>query len=116
MKLLVDACAGQRLSGQLRLASHDVLFVGDWDNDPGDEEILAIAQSEQRVIITRDKDLVRWPSGTSCLVVELSAWWNCPPSLEFDLCARVLARHEAELARGGLITVEAHRIRVREPL
>jgi predicted nuclease of predicted toxin-antitoxin system len=30
MKLLVDACAGQRLANRLRQAGHDVDFTGDW--------------------------------------------------------------------------------------
>ena len=40
MKLLVDSCAGRRLAAALRLGGHDVDFVGDWQKDPGDGEIL----------------------------------------------------------------------------
>jgi hypothetical protein len=35
VKVLVDACAGGRLAQALGAAGHDVVFVGDWDKDPG---------------------------------------------------------------------------------
>jgi predicted nuclease of predicted toxin-antitoxin system len=55
MKLLVDACAGRRLARALE-TGHEVVFAGDWERDPGDDEIFALARVEHRVIITRDKD------------------------------------------------------------
>ena len=114
MKLLVDTCAGQRLTGHLRRAGHDVVFVGDWKEDPGDDEILAIARTEQRLIITRDKDfgaLVIRDKLPHCGIVRLV---ELPPAREADLCLDALTRHATELARGALITLGAHRVRVRE--
>ena len=115
MRLLVDACAGQRLTGQLRTAGHDVAFVGDWSKDPGDDEILAFALEERMVVLTRDKDfgtLAVRDKMPSCGIIRLV---GLPPSREISLCLRVLAQHESELERGALITIESHRIRVREP-
>ena len=40
----------------LSAADHDVIWTGDWDEDPGDDEILAYADSEGRVLVTLDKD------------------------------------------------------------
>jgi predicted nuclease of predicted toxin-antitoxin system len=37
-------------------AGHDVTWVGDWEFDPGDDEVLARAYSERRVLVTLDKD------------------------------------------------------------
>lgn len=114
MKLLVDACAGRRLAAHLLKAGHDVVFVGDWPEDPGDGQILTTARSEQRVIITRDKDFGtlavrdKQPSYGIVRLVEL------PPLREAELCLQVLGRHSAELVRGALITLDAHRIRLRE--
>ena len=55
MKLLVDACAGQRLANRLRQAGHDVDFAGDWPRNAEDDEILEAARGQQRIVITRDK-------------------------------------------------------------
>jgi len=41
---------------ELTAGGHDVAWVGDWSEDPGDEEILAHAGREQRVLVTLDKD------------------------------------------------------------
>lgn len=114
MKLLVDACAGRRLVAHLLRAGHDVVFVGDWHKDPGDDEILGIAHAEQRVIITRDKDfgtLAVRDKHPNCGIVRLV---ELPPLREVELCLEVLARHSTELASGALITLDAHRIRLRE--
>jgi predicted nuclease of predicted toxin-antitoxin system len=107
MKLLVDACAGQRLAGHLRRAGHDAVFVGDWHKDPGDDEILAMARAEERVIVTRDKDfgtLAVRDKLPNCGIVRLV---ELPAVREMDLCLQALARHAAGLARGALITVDA---------
>lgn len=115
MKVLVDACAGRRLAGALREAGHDVVFVGDWTSDPGDDEILATARAQGRIVLTRDKDfgtlavLEREPHCGIVRLIEL------PPTVEAPLCLSVLAGHADDLARGCLITVEAHRLRIREP-
>jgi predicted nuclease of predicted toxin-antitoxin system len=115
MKLLVDACSGQKVASGLRHAGHDVVFAGDWDKDPGDDEILALAQAEQRVVITRDKDFGTMAVRDKlphCGIVRLV---ELPPGRELELCSTVLARYATDLARGVLITVDAHRVRVREP-
>ncbi|MDA1129612.1 MAG: DUF5615 family PIN-like protein [Chloroflexi bacterium] len=37
-------------------AGHDVAWAGEWIEDPGDEEILRLAHSESRILVTLDKD------------------------------------------------------------
>jgi len=113
MKLLVDACAGVRLARALQGAGHVVDFVGDWSHDPGDEEILRISHEQQRIVITRDKDfgtLAVLRQQLHCGIVRLV---ELPPNRELPLCLSVLERHGEDLRRSCLITVEAHRIRVR---
>ena len=56
MKLPLDSCVWGGAAERLRAAGHDVIWSGDWDVDPGDEEILAHALSERRVLVTIDKD------------------------------------------------------------
>jgi len=56
MKLLLDTCVWGGARAKLQAAGHDVLWTGDLAQDPGDEDILAQAHHDQRVLITLDKD------------------------------------------------------------
>ena len=56
MKLLLDTCVWGGSRQVLEAAGHDVVWAGDWEEDPGDEEILTQAHREGRVLVTIDKD------------------------------------------------------------
>ena len=56
MKLLLDTCVWGGVLNTLRDLGHDAVWAGDWSEDPGDEEILARAHREHRILITLDKD------------------------------------------------------------
>ena len=56
MKLLLDSCVWGGAAAELRSNGHEVTWSGERDNDPGDEEILAVARSEGRILVTLDKD------------------------------------------------------------
>ena len=56
MKILLDTCVWSGARQDLVEAGHDVIWAGEWDEDPGDEEILARAHSQGRVLVTLDKD------------------------------------------------------------
>lgn len=115
MKLLVDVCSGRKLAARLQQAGHDVDFAGNWPETAEDAKILKAAQAQQRIVITRDKDfgtLAIRDKLPHCGIVRLV---ELAPDRELGLCLLVLGGHAAHLARGALITVEAHRIRVREP-
>ena len=56
LRFLVDADAGLAVAETLRLAGHDVLFVGDLDWHMTDDDILSLAVHEQRIILTLDTD------------------------------------------------------------
>lgn len=100
----------------LKAAGHDVVWIGDLSADPGDEEILALAYRESRILITLDKDfgelaVVRDQAhaGIIRLVVVSS-------SQQATLCEIVLKRYGTELESGAIVTVEPGRIRVRPRL
>lgn len=98
----------------LTRAGHDVIWSGDWDKDPGDEEILAVAHSEKRVLITLDKDF-----GELAIVFDqahsgILRLVNLSTKEQGDVCKEVLARYESNLSNGALITAERGRVRVRE--
>ena len=51
MNVLLDTCVYGGIIGDLSVAGHDVIWSGDWPEDPGDEEILEHANREGRVLV-----------------------------------------------------------------
>jgi predicted nuclease of predicted toxin-antitoxin system len=115
VKLLLDSCVWGGAVKRLQGAGHDVVWSGNWPVDPGDEEILARALAEKRVLVTLDKDfgelvIVRELPHTGILrLVGLSAVQQAEVTL------RVLDAHGADLTIGAIITAEAGRLRLRLP-
>jgi predicted nuclease of predicted toxin-antitoxin system len=113
VKLLLDSCVWGGALTRLRAAGHDVVWSGEWQADPGDEEILARALAEGRVLVTLDKDfgelaVVReLPHAGIVRLVGLSAVQQAEVTL------RVLQLHGADLAASAIVTAEAGRLRVR---
>lgn len=56
MKLLLDACVWGGAKKFLENLGHDVVWAGEWLEDPGDREILNQAHAECRVLVTLGKD------------------------------------------------------------
>jgi predicted nuclease of predicted toxin-antitoxin system len=113
VKLLLDACIWGGAIAELRAAGHDVVWAGDWPSDPGDDELLARAHSEHRVLVTLDKDFgelavvhARPHSGILRIV-------DIPARRQAGVCARVLGLHGELLGSGAIITAEPGRLRVR---
>lgn len=113
MKILLDACVWGGVREALQRAGHDAVWVGDWAEDPGDEEILARARSEGRVLVTLDKDfgelaIVRGTPHAGILrLVNLSVRGQAAA------CVRVLDLHGQELRTGAIVTAEPGRLRIR---
>lgn len=67
MRFLVDENAGPSVARWLRNLGHDVLSVFESARGLTDEEVLALALAENRILITSDKDFgdkvyrERWP-------------------------------------------------------
>lgn len=113
MKLLLDACVWGGAQYELQAAGHDTAWVGDWKEDPGDDEILVVARAQSRVLVTLDKDfgelvIVRGrPHAGIIRLVGFSA------REQARACLLILERHGADLTAGGLITAEPGRVRLR---
>jgi len=88
---------------------------GDWQEDPGDEEILARAHSEGRVLITLDKDfgelaIVHGVPHSGILRLVLF-----PAKQQGSVVVWILARYGGELASGAILTADSDRIGIRPP-
>jgi len=114
MKLLLDTCIWGGAADVLR-RGHDVVWSGDWDEDPGDEEILATALAQGRVLITLDKDfgelavVRRIPH---CGILRVAGF---PARRQAGVIEVILNRHGNELEGGAVITAEPGKIRIRPP-
>jgi predicted nuclease of predicted toxin-antitoxin system len=113
VKLLIDTCVSKTVRDALQVAGHDVVWTGDWPQDPGDDEILNHAHQEQRILITLDKDFgelavvqARSHSG----IIRLVNWSS---QQQANTCLLILARYANDLVSGAIVTVEPGRVRVR---
>ena len=115
MNVLLDTCVWGGAKAELQAAGHDVFWTGDLAQDPGDEDILAQALREERVLVTLDKDFGELairrglPHRGIVRLVNLAARQQGP------VCQQILAKYGDELIRGAIITVEAGRVRIRPP-
>jgi predicted nuclease of predicted toxin-antitoxin system len=115
VKLLLDGCVWGKAAESLRAAGHDVVWVGDWADDPGDDAILAFANMEQRIFITIDKDFgelavhLGMPHHGIVRIVGFSARRHA------EVCLAALNAHGQELLSGALVTAEPGRLRIRPP-
>lgn len=97
----------------LREAGHDVEWTGDWESDPGDQEILRYANGQGRVLITLDKDfgeraiVFGEPHSGIVRLVGIAA------RKQAVYCIAVLKKYESELMDGAIVTVDSNRTRVR---
>jgi len=115
MKILSDSCVWGKARHELETAGHDVVWSGDWPNDPGDEEILAHAYGQGQVLVTLDKDfgeLAVLRCMPHCGILRLV---NISAHQQAVVCLQVLAGHGPELGSGAIITAEPGRLRIRLP-
>ena len=113
MRILLDTCVWGGVLPELRQAGHDVVWVGDWDQDPGDDVILARAHDEGRILVTLDKDF-----GELVIVREAAHYGivrvvNTSARQQAKAILVVLERYADELSKGALVTVEPGRVRIR---
>lgn len=113
MKLLLDSCVWGGVRSVLEAAGHEVIWAGDWPEDPGDQEILARAFAEGRTLLTLDKDfgeLAVARGARHCGIVRLARFGV---RQQASAALEVLARHGDELHAGAIVTAEPGVIRIR---
>jgi predicted nuclease of predicted toxin-antitoxin system len=115
MNILLDSCVWGGVRAELAAAGHDVVWTGDWPEDPGDEEILARAHTEGRILVTLDKDfgeLAILRGTPHCGILRLV---NIVARQQAAVCLHVIAQHGAELQAGAIATAEPGRLRLLPP-
>jgi predicted nuclease of predicted toxin-antitoxin system len=113
MKILLDTNISFRVRDDLILAGYDVIWTGDWEFDPGDEEILNTAYKENRILITQDKyfgELAIVRSQPHRGIIRLA---NLATAQHFPICIDVLTRYQEDLLASAIITVDSRRVRIR---
>jgi predicted nuclease of predicted toxin-antitoxin system len=113
VRLLLDTCVWGGAVTELTAAGHDVVWAGQWTEDPGDAAILARAYSEGRVLVTLDKDFGELAIVRRQLHSGILRLVNLPARQQALVCLRVLALHGEHLQSGAIITAEPGRLRVR---
>jgi predicted nuclease of predicted toxin-antitoxin system len=114
VKVLLDTCVWGGVQQELESAGHDVIWVGNWDEDPGDAEILSLAFRDGRVLVTLDNDfgelavVFGQPHSGIVRLVNISA------SRQGKVCVEILERYKTSIEKGALITVDRDRVRIRE--
>ena len=113
MKVLLDTCVSLLAKTQLEAAGHDVVWAGDWSEDPGDEVILSRANNQERVLVTLDKDFGELGVRRGLPHRGIIRLVNFRAAQQGLLCIEILSRFGEELAPGVIVTAEPGRIRIR---
>ena len=114
VRLFADECVAGSTIARLRAAGFDVIGAADVSPSVDDEQILASAYNEERVLITADKDFGE-------LVVRFGRQTRGVVNLALgDLAAATRARIAAERLTepgdrilGCIVTIEPGRVRIR---
>lgn len=106
MKLLLDTCVWGGARSEIEDGGHDVIWAGDWSEDPGDEEILSHAYQEGRVLVTLDKDFGELSIVNKLPHAGIIRLVNLPAKQQAAVCLRVLVLYGEELQAGAIVTAQ----------
>ncbi len=115
MRLLLDTCVWKGAAAELEAAGHDVEWSGSWPQDPGDEEILAYARRETRILVTLDKDFGELAVVQGLRHNGILRIVDFGVRQQGTVCLQAIARHGSDLEAGAIVTAEPGRLRVRPP-
>jgi predicted nuclease of predicted toxin-antitoxin system len=115
VRLLLDSCVWGGARKKLEAAGHDVVWAGDWPEDPGDDEILGRAYREGRILVTLDKDFGELAIVHGMQHRGIPRLVNLAAAQQAIVCQHVLTLHGKDLDAGAIITAELGRLRLRPP-
>jgi predicted nuclease of predicted toxin-antitoxin system len=116
LRFLLDNSISQAVGSGLRESGHDVVHVKDYGMDAaGDDEIIARAQSEDRIVVTYDLDFPRILSLMRRAKPSLIVFRKVrSPQAQLELMLARLSHIGHALDQGCIAIFEPARIRVRE--
>jgi len=116
MRILLDTCVWGGAKSELLRLGYDVWWTGDLPVDPGDDEILAIAKKECRILVTLDKDFGELVFLHGFAHTGILRLVEIPSKMQGKSIHQVLQSFGEQLARSAIVTLKEDRIRVRLPL
>lgn len=115
MKLLLDTCVWGKVKDELLDVGYDVVWAGEWEEDPGDEEILSMADHDRRILITLDKDFGELATVRGMPHSGIIRLVNWRAKQQGAVCHHILTLYGREIQAGALVTAEPGRVRIRPP-
>ncbi len=111
--ILLDSCVWGAALPPLASLGHDVVWSGSWAKDPGDVAILAAAHTEQRILVTRDKDLGELAilKGLPHSGIVRLTGFRAPEMA--NAIHHIVVAYGPEFAAGAIVTADPERIRIR---
>ncbi len=108
----MDRCAGRRLAEWLRDEGYDVVEAQSLGPDTGDASLLGLAESENRVFVTMDKDFgeliyLRRVSHAGLILLP-----DVRVPQRIEAVRAVIEDHRRALEERAVVTVRGRRIRI----
>lgn len=117
MRFLIDNSLSPLVAQGLQEAGHDVVHVRDLNMQrAADEEIMARALRERRVVVAADTDfgtLLAWGKGQGPSVIVFRRVSQRRPDAQVRLLLANLPAIEESLEKGSIVVIEDDRMRVR---
>jgi predicted nuclease of predicted toxin-antitoxin system len=113
VKVLLDVCTARTVATKLRDSGFGVKRVVEINEAMADEEILSLANSEQRVLITEDSDFGRLVVLSGRANHGVIRFAGVPARLQAGIAQEILIKYRSQLAAGAIITADMAHIRVR---
>jgi predicted nuclease of predicted toxin-antitoxin system len=118
MKFLFDQSADFRLIDHLRSLGHDVTAVSrNYPHSLADEDVLAIATQEQRVLVVADRDFgeLIYHQGLAHAGILFFRLPGAQQQTKIEHLDKALQEHGDELAAGEFVVVAPGSVRVAGP-
>ncbi len=114
MKFLADENIDSQIVARLRIEGHDVAYIAELAAGISDEQVLAIANHEDRLLVTEDKDFGELVfrmqrSSHGVLLLRIA---GLPSEIKANFVVQLIADHAGEMFRSfTVVTPQGIRIR-----
>jgi predicted nuclease of predicted toxin-antitoxin system len=115
MKFLADEGIDKPIVDALRQAGFDVFYILETNPGADDELILSIANAQQRILLTQDKDfgelVYRLRSSHSGVILIRLA--GISPEIKAEIVSTMLLKHQSELPNAFTV-IQPNAMRIRK--